>query len=68
MRIKVKLVREKKEIVVELPEKSRVRDLVKRLGYNVQGVVVLRGETPIVEDEFLLDGDELKIVLTASGG
>ncbi|EWG07468.1 MAG: hypothetical protein ASUL_03129 [Candidatus Aramenus sulfurataquae] len=68
MKVKVLLVREKREVLVDLPENSRVKDLVKSLGYNVQGVVVLRNDVPIVEDDFLRNGDELKIILTASGG
>lgn len=68
MKVEVTLVRENITKSIELPNNSRVRDLIKRLGYNVQGVVVLRNNTPIVEDEKLQDGEKLTIILTASGG
>lgn len=68
MKVEVTLVRENITKTIELPDNARVRDLIKRLGYTVQGVVVLRNSTPIVEDEKLRDGEKLTIILTASGG
>lgn len=68
MKVKVKLVRENVEKNIELDEKSSVKDLLRLLGYNVQGVVVLKDGTPIIEDERIHDGDSFTIFLTASGG
>lgn len=68
IRIAVYLVREKKEQTLEMPEGSTVKDLVKKLGYSVQGVVVLRNSTPLLEVEELKDNDKLNIFITASGG
>lgn len=68
MKVTVQLVREGKEITVELPEKATVRDLLKKIGYRVQGSVVVKDGLPIVEDERLSDGDKLQVFLVASGG
>lgn len=68
MKVTVQLVREGKEIVVELPENATVRDLLKSIGYRVQGSVVVKDGAPIVEDEKLSDGDKLQVFLVASGG
>ncbi len=68
MQVKVKLVRENLEKSVELNDKSSVKDLLKMLGYNIQGVVVLKDGMPIIEDEKIHDGDSFTIFLTASGG
>ncbi|QGR19521.1 MoaD/ThiS family protein [Stygiolobus azoricus] len=68
MKIIVNLIRENKRLEVELPEKATVRDLLKKIGYRVQGSVVVRGDDPLIEDERLNDGDEVKVFLAASGG
>ncbi|MEJ2775293.1 MoaD/ThiS family protein [Sulfolobaceae archaeon RB850M] len=68
MKVTVELVRENKRVEIELPENATVRDLLKRIGYRVQGSVVVKDGLPIVEDEKLSDGDVLKVFLVASGG
>ncbi|AAY80962.1 MoaD/ThiS family protein [Sulfolobus acidocaldarius] len=68
MKVTVELVRENKIIEVELPERARVRDLLKKIGYRVQGSVVVKNSLPIIEDEELKDGDKLRVFLAASGG
>lgn len=67
-KVTVELVRENKIIEVELPERARVRDLLKKIGYRVQGSVVVKNSLPIIEDEELKDGDKLRVFLAASGG
>ena len=68
MKVTVELVRENKRVEIELPENATVRDLLKRIGYRVQGSVVVKDGLPIIEDERLKDGDVLKVFLAASGG
>ncbi|MCY0873643.1 MAG: MoaD/ThiS family protein [Acidianus infernus] len=68
MKVEVNLVRENVTKSLEVPDYYRVRDLLKHLGYTIQGTVVLRNGIPIIEDEKIKDGDKLTIVLTASGG
>lgn len=68
MKVTVQLVREGKEMVVELPEKATVKDLLKSIGYRIQGSVVVKDGLPIVEDERLSEGDKLQVFLAASGG
>ncbi|EHP70416.1 MAG: MoaD/ThiS family protein [Metallosphaera yellowstonensis] len=68
MKVKVYLARQKEERVVSLDDRATVRDLIKILGLRVQGVVVLKDGVPVLEEERLKEGDNLTVVLTASGG
>ena len=47
---------------------STVEDVLKRLGLNVSAQIVLRGKTPIPIDEIVVEGDELRVIETFSGG
>jgi len=68
MKVKIKLVRERAEKIIELPENSTVKDALKKLGYSTQAVVVVKDGMPIVEEEKLKDNDEIAVYLIASGG
>ncbi|MCY0860175.1 MAG: MoaD/ThiS family protein [Sulfolobaceae archaeon] len=68
IRITVHLIREKKSLELEVPDNFTVSDLLKKLGYSIQGTVVLRDSTPVIESEKLQNNDVLEIFLTASGG
>ncbi len=47
---------------------STVEDVLKKLGLNVSAQIVLRGKTPIPIDEIVVEGDELRVIETFSGG
>ncbi len=47
---------------------STVEDVLGKLGLNVSAQIVLRGKTPIPIDEIVMDGDELRVIETFSGG
>lgn len=68
MKVTVQLIREGKEVVVELPDKATVKDLLRKIGYRVQGSVVVKDGLPVVEDEIIKDGEKLQVFLAASGG
>ncbi|MEM0173234.1 MAG: MoaD/ThiS family protein [Sulfolobaceae archaeon] len=68
MKVKVKLIRERTEKVIELPDNSTVKDALRKLGYSTQSVVVVKDGSPIVEEEKLRDNDEIVVYLIASGG
>lgn len=68
MKVTVQLIREGKEMVIDLPDKATVRDLLKSIGYRVQGSVVVKDGLPVIEDERLSEGDKLQVFLAASGG
>jgi len=68
MKVKIKLVRERTEKIIELPENSTVKDALKKLGYSTQAVVVVKDGMPIVEEEKLKDNDGIAVYLIASGG
>jgi len=67
IKVKVNLVRQGRTLELEMPEGSRVRDLIKTLGYPTTGVVVTRDSRPLLEDEVLTEG-ELNLFQVASGG
>ena len=67
MKVRVNLLRQNKVVEVDLPENAKVRDLVKKLGFSTQGVVVMRDSTPLVEDEPVTPG-EYSVLQVASGG
>lgn len=53
---------------VDLPDGANAGDLVHAVGENTDIIVVVRGNTPIPEDETLVDGETLLLLSAASGG
>lgn len=53
---------------VELPPTGTGFDLVKALGLAPDAHVLVRGETPIPEDEVLRDGERIRVLAVVSGG
>jgi sulfur carrier protein len=53
---------------VEVPGPLQVQDLVKRLGFNRESVLVIRGESLVTGDATLDDGDDVEIRPVISGG
>ncbi len=68
MKVRVKLIREGKTVELEFKGKVRVKDLVHRLGYTVEDVIVLKNGEPLVEDELLEENSEYVVMPVASGG
>ncbi len=62
----MKIGREVKEI--ELEDNSKVIDLLKKLGYSREEVVVLKNREVVIEEEVLKDGDFIEIIRAISGG
>ncbi|MEN3028738.1 MAG: thiamine biosynthesis protein ThiS [Aquificaceae bacterium] len=57
--------------VKELPfegERVRVVDVLKAMGLSREYAFVVRGEELLEEDEFVRDGEELRVVNAISGG
>jgi sulfur carrier protein len=67
VRVKVRLIPEGKNAVVEL-ETRRVSELLHKLGYSFDDAVVIKDGRPLLEEEELSDGDEVAVIRTASGG
>ncbi len=67
VRVKVRLIPEGKNAVVEL-ETRRVSELLHKLGYSFDDAVVIKDGRPLLEEEELSDGDEVTVIRTASGG
>lgn len=68
MKVRVKLLRESKVLEVTLNDNAKVVDLIHKLGYTVEDVIVLKGELPLVEDDILEENKEYIVMPVASGG
>ncbi len=66
IRVKVKIGREINEI--EMEEDSSILDLLKKLGYSREEVLVLKNKEVVIEEEKLKDGDFIEIIRAISGG
>jgi sulfur carrier protein len=53
---------------VEMEEGATVQDLLNRLGYDRESVLVRRGRRLVVEEERLSDGEELEVLRVVTGG
>lgn len=67
IRVKVRLIPEGKNAVVEL-ETRRVSELLRKLGYSFDDAVVIKNGRPLLEEEELDNDDEVTVIRTASGG
>ena len=68
MRIEVELHPGRTERLIDLPPDARGLDLVKSLGLAPDVHILVRGGTPIPEDEALRDGERIRVVAVVSGG
>lgn len=64
--VKVKLLREKKEMDIQFI--GKIKDLLPQLSYSIETAVVIKNDVPVEEDEEVGDEDELKILPVVSGG
>ncbi|HUP84783.1 MAG TPA: MoaD/ThiS family protein [Acidimicrobiales bacterium] len=62
----VKLRNPRREVEVRGPK--RVQALLEELGMNRESVLVIRGDTLVVGDAMLDDGDEVEVRPVISGG
>ncbi len=63
----IKVIYRGKEI--EIPEKRmKARDLIKRLGLSPLSSIVIKNEEVISEDEYVEEGDKIRVVNAISGG
>jgi len=68
LKVKVVLIPENSEREREIPEGSKVLDVLKKLGLSREThVVKLNGEI-VVEEESVREGDVLEIIRVVSGG
>ncbi len=68
MRVKVRLIRENRVVDIDLPNGSRVSDLLKKLNLRSVSHIVIKNGEPIPESYQLADGDEVEVLPVVSGG
>ena len=66
MKIKVKLHKGPKTVDVE--PKSRVIDVLTKLGINSETVLVKKSSDIVLEEEILKENDEIEVIRIISGG
>ena len=66
--MKVRVRFEGREREMEVREGTTVEELLERLGYDRESVLVRKGKKLIVEEEELSEGDELEIIRVVTGG
>jgi len=54
--------------VIEVKKGARVRDVVKLAGMSIEGVIVMKGNNVVLDEEVVKDGDELRIIKIVSSG
>jgi thiamine biosynthesis protein ThiS len=66
--VKVKIVGQRSAREVRVPQKTRIADLLNRLGQNRETVVVSLNGKIVAEEERLADGDSVEILTVVTGG
>ena len=66
MKVKIKSMEGVK--VIEVKKGARVRDVVKLAGMSIEGVIVMKGNNVVLDEEVVKDGDELRIIKIVSSG
>ena len=60
--------RAEKKRSIEVPEKSKVLDVLRKIEVNPETVIVRRGEDILLEDDVLRKNDSLELIRIISGG
>lgn len=68
MKIQVKIQRPEKIMKVEIPSKSNVKDLLKKININSTTIIVTRNKEVLDEDTMLNNKDKLELLSVISGG
>ena len=68
MKVNVYIEREKKNVEIELKDKSTVKDLLNNLNINTVTVITTKEDEVITEDYKLNDKDKIEIHSVVSGG
>ena len=66
MKVKIKSMEGVK--VIEVKKGARVRDVVKLAGMSIEGVIVMKNNNVVLDEEVVKDGDELRIIKIVSSG
>lgn len=66
MKVVVELTGKKKN--VEVPENSKVKDVIKKMKVNPETIIVRRGKDILLEEDFVKKNDKLEFMRIISGG
>ncbi len=66
--MKVRLLYDRKEKVVEVEKGARVKDVLEKAGVNLETVIVKRGKEIVTEEEEVSSGDVIEAIRVISGG
>ena len=68
MKIKINIPRTKEKKIINLENKATVGDIIKKLNFKPDTIIVMRNNTPIPIDDVVEDNQELTIIQVSSGG
>jgi len=68
IKVTVREIRKRRKREVRLGPRSTISDLLERLGYSRETVVVRRNGKIVVEEEGLYNGDSVEIIPVVTGG
>ena len=68
MKVNVFVERERKNVEIELKDKSTVKDLLKTLNINPVTVIATKDDEVVTEDYELNDKDKIEVHSVVSGG
>lgn len=68
MEISVFIEKDNKNLVVNVKDSSKIKDLAKKLGIKLNTVIIAQNNNLVTEDAELKNKDRIKIMSVVSGG
>ena len=68
MNVLITVVPTKKQTTIQLNNGSTITELLHHLHYKPHATIVLHNNTPVPEDNLVIDGEEYQVIPVASGG
>jgi sulfur carrier protein ThiS len=66
--MKIYYERDKKEEEIEIKKPKKIKQLLEERGISLESVILVKNDKIALEDEFVEDKDELKLLSVVSGG
>ena len=68
MKVFITIVPTKQQTTLQLNDGSTITELIKHLQFKLHATIVLHNNTPVPEDDLVVDGEEYLVIPVASGG